>query len=228
MQITYFAHSGFAVETESAQLIFDYYRGALPMCPHGKKRVFFVSHYHDDHYNRAIFDYASGHDTFYVLDSTVRTAPKLPNVTYVTANKAYDIDGMYVRTLRSTDCGVAFLVKLDGKTVYHAGDLHLWVWDGALKSQNLAMRREFESQLALIAGETIDAAFLPVDPRQGTDGTLGAAYALEKLNIKYAFPMHFWGDDGYARDFCESLEQVYPKTKLIPLTNDGESTEIDC
>ena len=44
---------------------------------------------------------------------------------YVTANKKYDFDGIKVQTLHSTDEGVAFIVYMEDKVIYHAGDLKL-------------------------------------------------------------------------------------------------------
>ena len=36
-----------------------------------------------------------------------------------------------IRAFKSTDQGVAFLASLEGRTIYHAGDLNNWVWEGA-------------------------------------------------------------------------------------------------
>ncbi len=226
MKITYIAHSGFSVETESALLVFDYYRGALPTCPDGKKLIFFVSHHHDDHYSKRIFE-RDGENTYFILDSTVRTAPDIPNICYVSPNKTYSFDGMTVKTLRSTDCGVAFLVKTDGHTVYHAGDLHLWLWNGASTYQSALVRHAFESEIEKLKDEQIDLAFLPVDPRQEQNGTLGADHVLRNLNIKHAFPMHFWGDPDYVRRFAASLEAEAYREKLVLLLDEGKSTEFD-
>ena len=38
------------------------------------------------------------------------------------------LDDIRIRTLRSTDEGVAFLVSVEGKMIYHAGDLNDWYW----------------------------------------------------------------------------------------------------
>lgn len=204
MKITYLCHSGFSVETESALLVFDYYKGKLPTRPNGKKLVFFVSHYHDDHYSTRIFERADDPETLYILDSGIRNYPKGVNISFVSERKTYTFGDMTVKTLRSTDCGVAYLVKVDGHTVYHAGDLHLWLWDGANLFQKAAVRAAFEKELALIEDETIDLAFLPLDPRQDGNGMLGFDYALRNLNIRRAVPMHFWGDPYYVKRFSES------------------------
>ena len=52
-------------------------------------------------------------------------------VTFVTSDKKYKIDDLNVKTLRSTDAGVAYYVETNGATFYHAGDLNNWIWDGA-------------------------------------------------------------------------------------------------
>ena len=55
MKITYIGHSGFAVETEKAALIFDYYTGDIPAFDPDVPLYVFVSHRHRDHFNPDIF-----------------------------------------------------------------------------------------------------------------------------------------------------------------------------
>lgn len=228
MKVTYLCHSGFSVETESALLVFDYCKGKLPRRPDGKKLIFFVSHYHEDHYSTRIFERADDPDTYYILDSGIRNYPENVNISFVSERENYTFGDMTVKTLRSTDCGVAYLVKIDDHTIYHAGDLHLWLWDGATLFQKLAVRTAFEKELALIADETIDIAFLPLDPRQDQNGVLGFDYAVRNLKIKHAVPMHFWGDPYYVKCFAESkLAEPYAD-KLILLLTEGESADEIC
>lgn len=225
MKVTYIDHSGFAVETERHMLIFDYYRGELPRpADADKKTVFFVSHIHEDHYNPDIFDAGRG-GAYYVLSSEI-DAPDGVNAKSMGPHETAEIAGVAVRTLRSTDCGVAYLLNVDGKTIYHAGDLHLWIWDGAPSCANAQMRRQFESELSLLSGVVIDAAFLPLDPRQGENGTLGFDYAMRTLDIKKAFPMHFWGRGEYAAKFAASDTAAPYRDRIAPLTKCGESIEI--
>lgn len=72
MKITYLHHSGFSVETETKVLLFDYYteggrKAYFDPAAYPDKAVFvFVSHAHEDHYDRRILSWA-----------------KLPNVRYV-------------------------------------------------------------------------------------------------------------------------------------------------
>ncbi len=228
MKVTYIAHSGFAVETEAHVLVFDYWRGALPECvsEDGREVVFFVSHWHEDHYGRGIYELASRKNVRYVLSREVRGAPAGADVTAVRPNAEYEAAGCRVVTLRSTDCGVAFLVTVDGRALYHAGDLHLWVWDRALPEQNRAMERAFSTEIAKLRGIKIDAAFLPLDPRQGADGGRGFDTAMRTLDIDRAFPMHFWGNADYVDAFVGSDAASEYRKKIVPLTEEGTCVEI--
>lgn len=225
MKITYLGHSGFSVETESALLVFDCIGSELPARPEGKKLVFFVSHYHDDHYSERIFSCADDPNVCYILDSGITHYPENVKINFVSERKTYVFGDMTVKTLRSTDCGVAYLVKLDAHTVYHAGDLHLWLWKGASLMQRNAVRRVFESELSLLVDEKIDIAFLPLDPRQEEEGTLGFDYAMQTLNIKCAVPMHFWNDIEYVKRFKATDAAKHCADKICLLLTVGDSAE---
>lgn len=225
MKITYLGHSGFSVETESALLVFDFIGSELPKRPEGKKLVFFVSHYHDDHYSERIFSCADDPNVSYVLDSGITNYPRNVKINFVSERELYTFGDMTVKTLRSTDCGVAYLVKLDGHTVYHAGDLHLWLWKGALPMQRNAVRFAFETELATLTDEKIDIAFLPLDPRQDEEGILGFDYAMKTLKIKCAVPMHFWNDTEYVERFVRTDTAKRYVEKICPLLTVGDSKE---
>ena len=47
-------------------------------------------------------------------------------IVYAHANKDYDLVSIKVKTYKSTDSGVAFLVSFDDKKIYHAGDQNWW------------------------------------------------------------------------------------------------------
>ncbi len=56
-------------------------------------------------------------------------------ITYVYHDQTYNLDnGTEVDTLLSNDSGVAFIVRTKEGTIYHAGDLNDWYWDGELKA----------------------------------------------------------------------------------------------
>ena len=55
MKVTYLNHSGFLLELEDCYIIFDYYRGELPLLNKEKEVFVFCSHVHADHYNPKVF-----------------------------------------------------------------------------------------------------------------------------------------------------------------------------
>lgn len=89
MRITYLGHSGFLVETKEHYLLFDYYTGKLPVFLPGKKLTVFVSHSHQDHYNKEIFALQSGAEAGTVQKScevqimTEKTPSERRHITYV-------------------------------------------------------------------------------------------------------------------------------------------------
>ena len=77
-----------------------------------------------DHYNPVIFEWRKGHSNIrYILAEEI---PTKEEVLSVHPSRTYDLGDLQVRTLDSTDLGVAFLIKTDGLCLYHAGDLNWW------------------------------------------------------------------------------------------------------
>ncbi|MEG2507682.1 MAG: MBL fold metallo-hydrolase, partial [Longicatena sp.] len=128
MQITYLYHSAFLIELEQHILLFDYVEGNLPAFDLSKEIVVFVTHAHSDHFNRVIFDLRKHYPNVrYILSDDIKTVQE-SDILFVKANEIYEVGNMNIQTLYSTDCGVAFLVKVEDKTIYHAGDLNWWDW----------------------------------------------------------------------------------------------------
>ena len=75
MKITYIGHSGFAVELEDKILLFDYYKGELPVLDRSKRLYVFVSHRHGDHYNREILSFREKRENVtYIFSKDILTA----------------------------------------------------------------------------------------------------------------------------------------------------------
>ena len=206
MKITYLYHSGFAVELDSHVLVFDYYRGKLPEWENDKTILFFASHKHPDHFDLKIFDYISQYKKLhYFLGSDIRVNEKYLErkgvdcsvrsaITNTGKNTTTQWEDITVETLRSTDEGVAFLVCVAGKTIYHAGDLNWWHWEGEDPAWNARMEKDYRAEIARIAGRHFDAAFVPLDPRLGKHDGLGMRLFLERTDAGVVFPMHMWDD----------------------------------
>jgi len=214
MRIKYLGHSGFLLETESVRLLFDYYTGELPEKT-GKPLYVFASHSHHDHFNPAIFSLDAA---AYILSDDIEL--RRPDVLFMGSDAERDVDSLHIRTLRSTDEGVAFLVTVDGCTIYHAGDLHLWLWgEEDTPAEAEAMTKAFRSEMEKLRGIPIDVAFLPLDGRQSSEQYwLGLDYAARLLDIRHIFPMHLWG----RYEIIEPLRAKDYGGKIAALCADGQ------
>lgn len=203
--VSYIYHSAFVVKTAEHVLVFDYYtdgpgaetkiENILSDAPSGRKIVVFASHGHGDHYNAAILGWADKFGPVEYVFSDDITVPADPeNVTTVSPGNTYKLAGLEVRTLLSTDLGVAFLVRCDGLTIFHAGDLNWWHWEGEPDEDNLTMAQAYKQQIDLLRGEQIDLAFIPVDPRLEQQYNWGLNYFLTAVGAQKIFPMHFGTD----------------------------------
>lgn len=188
MKVTHIYHSGCLVELENHILLFDYYQGELNINPN-KPLYIFVSHSHDDHFHPAIFNIKHPHIT-YILSSSIK---QRYHAYYVDSNQTYTIDDLTIKTLLSTDEGCAFIVEVEGKTIYHAGDLNWWHWEGEPQTDNDYQRITYQQQINLI-NQPIDIAFVVVDLRQEKDYLLGLQYFLKHVKCHYIFPIHYFGD----------------------------------
>lgn len=239
MKITYIGHSGFLVESESCTFLFDYFKteinnGIFPDFNRSNPLFVFVSHFHSDHYNPEIFNMSTGvKNVHYILSKEIKVKSDInPEfVTFVKANTETILkisnggldNSVRINTLKSTDAGVAFIVEYLGKTIYHAGDLNWWRWDGDTKQeindQKARFTREIE-KLSSIAPE-IDAAFLPLDPRQEEFFYLGFDYTMKHANISYAFPMHMWNDYSYIGKLKEMDSSITYREKTININKEN-------
>ena len=57
------------------------------------------------------------------------------------------------------------LVAADEKTIYHAGDLNWWHWEGEEPAWNRDMEVRFQRYLEPLRRRHIDLAMVPLDPR---------------------------------------------------------------
>ena len=123
MTLTYIFHSGFVLETEQSILVFDYWMdpsGVMDGVLRSEKPMYvFSSHFHEDHFTKEIFEWKK----------------QKPNITYILSEDAdvwlakggsWSDDNISVWALGSTDSGVSWIVEMEGKRIFHAGDLNNW------------------------------------------------------------------------------------------------------
>ena len=236
MKITYIHHSGFLAETNQALLLFDFVGGSLPPLDPAKTLVVFVSHRHEDHFNPDIFTLADSHPhTVYVLSDDIwqnRVPEKYFSRThFIDPGRMIHLaegGGILIRAFRSTDEGVAFLVEAGGKTIYHAGDLNDWQWNGESLSWNHTMKANYQKELEAIhsLGIIPDAAMVPLDGRQEDLFYLGLHEFMCQVGAGMVFPMHFWNDFSVI-DRLKSLKcsDSY-RDKIAEIQTEGQSFEI--
>lgn len=220
MTITYINHSGFLIETKESYILFDYYQGKIPEMDNNKNIYIFSSHFHYDHFNPEIMEITERYSNVtFVFSSDIKKKNKsTKEVIYVDAHRDYSIGNLEISTLKSTDSGVAFIVKTEGKTLYHAGDLNDWVWSGETKAYNNNMTANYQREINKLKNTVIDFAFVPLDPRQEENYYKGAKYILENVNIKTLFPMHFWNDFSIIDKFLNDFS--FKETQIIKIEKD--------
>lgn len=236
MKVRYFYQSGFMVELEKEILIFDYYKGDIPKLDHSKTIYFFASHVHADHFSFQIFSTEKfGIDRTqcrYILSNDIHkkynqnyfmkkgiSEEQYQLITFIKPHEDKMIGGLRIRTLDSTDRGVAYLVDTAEGIIYHAGDLNWWTWEGATKEYEMDMEQKFKAEMARLAGIPIEIAFMTLDGRQKERFCKGFDYFMRHTDTKRVYPMHFWQDSSMI-DLLMHREESKPYRERIMVTTE--------
>lgn len=216
MTLTYIFHSGFVLETEQSILVFDYWidpANVMPSFLQKEKPLYvFSSHFHEDHFNKRIFEWRKRRcKTTYILSKDIfrhRRASKEDADVWLAKGGSWIDDRISVRALGSTDSGVSWIVETEDKRIFHAGDLNNWYarfLPEALPGQTI-YSEEFEEEIDPIAHEKqylgelkdirkitdrFDVVMFPVDGRIGNGYTLGGRQFIERFRVGLFVPMHF-------------------------------------
>lgn len=187
-------HSGFMVELETHILLFDYFKGDLPITKSNKHLLIFVSHKHQDHYNPQVFDLTKDFKKrSFIFAKQIKDTHS--NIHFMKHDEEIKIEDVEVKTLLSTDTGVAYIVEVENNRIYHAGDLHLWLWDELSEKENKMMIGSFMAEMKKIQNMHFDLAFLVLDSRQNDEDSIeGIEIFNEMTDTSVIFPMHFSDD----------------------------------
>lgn len=233
IKVLFIGHSGYLIELDQHVLLFDYYRGEIPEIDPAKKLYVFVSHRHPDHYNEKIFEmFRDFPDVTFILSKDIWKKPMMYHVKFMKPGQFLEMeDGGRIWTFRSTDEGVAFLVKCGNTFIYHAGDLNWWHWEGEPGNYNDMMRinyqKEIDSMNEILREENaeLDVACVVLDERLGDAYSYGMQYFLETVPARHVFPMHFF-ENGYG--VCRRLAEsnINGRGKVFSITEPGMEFEL--
>ena len=209
MQIIFIHHSCFLVELDDKVLIFDYFdgnkvegmhfTGKLPSYETDTKIYMFASHSHKDHYDMDI----------------LRLAGKYSNIHYIFSKD--------IRISPSTDAGVAFYVTSNGVSLFHAGDLNDWEWDGAGDLINGRVRRAFRHEIKKLSEKPINVAFFPMDPKLMEYQFKGFDFFLKNTSAEFVFPMHMWQDYSGIIEYKKRLSNKDKADRVIEIERENQT-----
>lgn len=200
MKITYIYHSSFVIETEKITIIFDYWKDPAQIIPNiienSKKLYVFSSHFHEDHFNPIIFQFRKIQPNVeFILSKDILKHHKAHqgDGIFLQKHDIFQDDSLFVKAYGSTDVGVSWYLKCEGKNIFHAGDLNDWVWNEDSEKNKRQSQEFFDRELADIAKDVkqLDVAMFPVDSRIEGDYMRGAREFVETIPTSLFIPMHF-------------------------------------
>ena len=176
-----------------------------------------MTHAHYDHYDKEIFTLVE--NAHYLLSDDIKVQES-DKIKVCGAHEKLSYNGIDVETFGSTDEGLSYLITLDGRTVFHAGDLNWWHWAEEDLAWNRNMEVNFKRYTEPLRGRHVDLAMLPLDSRLKTGGYLGPNYFLNLMEVRRFLPMHQWEDFAFTDEFLSAYPQFAPIT--VKIHRDGE------
>lgn len=189
-----------------------------------------ASHFHPDHFNREVLEWRERRpDVVYLFSKDIlrhRRAEK-GDAVWLKKGEMYEDGTLKVRAFGSTDVGVSFLLEVEGKKIFHAGDLNNWHWmDESTEAEWKGAEKNFLHELDDLLAYTreVDVAMFPVDPRLGKEYMRGAGQFVEKIKTHIFVPMHFTPEYAKANAFRTFAESC--GTQFVALTHTGQRIKI--
>ncbi|MBQ9473040.1 MAG: MBL fold metallo-hydrolase [Bacteroidales bacterium] len=202
------------MESDDALLVFDYWRDPAGLLHQAiastrKQLYFFVSHFHQDHYNPEILEWPASSDKphrLLVSYDTVRRrrVPKERLAAVMRPGHPYEDSLIEVHPFRSSDIGVSVgvTVKSSGATLFHAGDLNNWYFADSPDEHLKVSPQQMEALYLSILREIkqvyprFDHVMFPVDPRLGSEMMRGPRQWQDSIPTAHFHPMHQW-EEGF-------------------------------
>jgi L-ascorbate metabolism protein UlaG (beta-lactamase superfamily) len=207
--IKWLAHASFQIKTNSKNIYIDLEKGADPK---EEADIVLATHSHSDHCDPDKINQVRGDNTVVIapadcqkkIGGEVRSLKPKEETTIddvkIQAVHAYNETRFRApgRPFHPKDFGVGYIITVEGKTIYHAGDT------------------DFISEMKELGA--IDVALLPVGGTYTMENEDGADAAIA-INPEVVIPMHTWDKDtSHFKNKVESNSNV----KVVILTKDGE------
>jgi hypothetical protein len=221
--IWYLKHSGFAIKTKSALMVFDHWdndpvpdekllaNGHIdPEALKGLPVYVFASHEHDDHFDPQILEWKKS----------------IPNITYIFGfepphkdginvigpREQRTIGGLKVTTIKSTDAGVGFAVQIDGLTIFHAGDHANFTLE--MKDNGFFPEIDFLAEKGIRPDISFFLNALGCGSTNAEAFQKGIFYAVDKLKIKSCLPMHAANREWVYKDLVDAAAKNNVKLQV--------------
>ncbi|MPW24964.1 MBL fold metallo-hydrolase [Alkalibaculum sp. M08DMB] len=221
MIIQHLSHSGFLVEDKSTLLIFDAISD-LPTDKEYKNIYCFASHSHKDHFNPQVIKHFYGNENakFIFSKDISSNLPDNNKILFLDNYEKSILDDVKINAYGSTDLGNSYLVSLNGKSYFHSGDLNWWHWQDKMNNDKLKIEESsFKKEVELLKDESIDFAFIPVDPRLKEHAYLAINYFITVVKPKYVIPMHSFGDYNFYKGLEYNISLIDSALILVDKEN---------
>ena len=216
MNITYIFNSGFAIEADRCILVFDYWMdpsNCIDQILKSPKPIYvFSSHFHEDHFTSEIFGWRDLHPNItYILSKDIlkrRRAHREDAEVWLAKGGEWSDEHIRVHATGSNDSGVSWIVEVEGKRLFHSGDLNNWYahFLSEENGSNTVHSDEFNIDVDPVYEEKrylgelkdickiarrFDVAFFPIDGRIGNGYTRGGRQFIQEFEVGLFVPMHF-------------------------------------
>ena len=218
-RIKWWGHAGFQITTKNVIAFIDLYQAKkykkLVGEPSDKADLILITHHHSDHCHKASIKHIQTFESKIIAPQKCKSkisgsfqsltpGDELTHAEFqIKAVEAYNITHLRHtgKPWHPKGLGVGYLIRVKGKTIYHAGDTDLIPEMSDLGPVDLAL---------LPTGDTF------------TMDNLEAAEATLRIQPKTAFSMHRWDTD--PTPFKEQVESRTDVKVIIP--NEGEEIDL--
>ena len=241
MIVTYIYHSCYLLEFSRFSIIFDFYQDVRKnenqfwvkdyLLSKPEDLYVFCTHSHADHYTAEVLEWKSMKENIqFVFSKELLDAgivEKSKEIVFLDKLEVYEDKNIKAQAFGSTDIGGSFLLTIDGKLIFHAGDLNNWHWNEEVpKIEAAGYENNYLCELELVA-ESLEHLFLamfPIDPRLGKDYMRGAEQFVRRVSTDYFLPMHFGDHYDQVNAFEKFARQQ--NCNYLKITHQGESFNI--